>query len=200
MGIDHARRTASIPAGRGATWELVTAAVAGDGDATEQLISRYSPLVRSVVRSCGIGGFDAEDIVQETWLIMLSQLRHVRKPEALGGWLKVIARRRCYNTYRQRSRVSCCADLAEELVGSDDPCEAALRAEGSLLLSAALGSLNARERALIDLLSEARPYREISAILAMPVGSIGPTRERVLRKLLRHAALQPDPAEFGKAA
>jgi DNA-directed RNA polymerase specialized sigma24 family protein len=50
----------------------------------------------------------------------------------------------------------------------------------------AVDRLPPRSRRLLELLlAEQRSYKDVSEILAMPIGSIGPTRERVLRRLAR---------------
>ena len=56
----------------------------------------------------------------------------------------------------------------------------------------ALDQLPPRWRALLVLLAmdPAPSYEEISQRLSMPVGSIGPTRGRALRRL--HVLLEPD--------
>jgi RNA polymerase sigma factor (sigma-70 family) len=59
-----------------------------------------------------------------------------------------------------------------------------LAAERSTVLRQALGLLPDRDRELLrECLVEGRSYDEITQRLAMPVGSIGPTRQRALRRL-----------------
>ena len=54
-----------------------------------------------------------------------------------------------------------------------------------MLVRRALDDLPDRHRQLLDLLLASPPvsYRDISARLGMPIGSIGPTRKRCLGKL-----------------
>jgi DNA-directed RNA polymerase specialized sigma24 family protein len=58
-------------------------------------------------------------------------------------------------------------------------------AERNALLKDAVAALPVNHRSLIDLLmADAAPsYEELSAMLRIPVGSIGPTRGRCLAKL-----------------
>ena len=60
-----------------------------------------------------------------------------------------------------------------------------------MLVRRALADLPDRHRQLMELLVASPPvsYREISVRLGMPVGSIGPTRARILAHL--RAALEP---------
>ncbi len=55
-------------------------------------------------------------------------------------------------------------------------------------LAEAVECLSASDRKLVSLFVDERDldYREISAISGRPVGSLGPTRDRIIRKM-RHA-------------
>ena len=66
-----------------------------------------------------------------------------------------------------------------------------LLAERNAALREALSDLPPGSRRLIALLMADPPlsYAEISAILGIPVGSIGPSRSRCLDKLRRHPAI-----------
>ena len=59
------------------------------------------------------------------------------------------------------------------------------------VLCEGLSQLPANQRELLMLLSDEQlySYREIGEILAMPVGSIGPTRSRALTKLRESATI-----------
>jgi DNA-directed RNA polymerase specialized sigma24 family protein len=76
-------------------------------------------------------------------------------------------------------------DPEEEVVG------ALGRADDRRSLSEALGRLREQDRVLVGLLSASeRPdYRAISAAMDRPVGSLGPTRQRLLRRLRRDPAI-----------
>ena len=64
----------------------------------------------------------------------------------------------------------------------DGPEAAALRHEQQVLLRRALAELAERRRRLMESLVASPPlgHQDISARLGMPVGSIGPTRARIL--------------------
>ena len=77
------------------------------------------------------------------------------------------------------------------------------RAEAQAALARAVATLSPRRRALLQALfaDDGRSYAQISREIGIPVGSIGPTRARVLdqlrRELGREAALRADPASVG---
>lgn len=174
---------------------LVRAALDGDLAAWNGLVSRYTLLVQSVVRRHGLTDDDAEDVVQTVWLRLVENLRHVREPQALPGWIVTTARHECLRVIRGRRLLSP-ADLtnhAQHLPEGDDAVDAALLdSERHEALLAALAELPDRQRALMLLLVEDPPpsYDEISRRLGMPIGSIGPTRARALDRIRTHPAVQ----------
>ncbi len=112
---------------------LVRAAQRGDRTAFGQLYSKYAGMVYSIAASRMVFS-DANDVVQETFLRALRQLRRLRDPGAFGGWLGAIARNVIVDIQR-RGRGS--AELVDEPVHREtqrDEAEAraAMRANRSL--------------------------------------------------------------------
>jgi RNA polymerase sigma factor (sigma-70 family) len=81
------------PARRVSEPKLVVAAQAGDGRALDELVAAYLPLVYTVVRRTLGGLADVDDVVQETMLRALRDLRALRTPESFHRWLTTIATR-----------------------------------------------------------------------------------------------------------
>jgi RNA polymerase sigma factor (sigma-70 family) len=81
------------PASRVCETSLVAAAQAGDRRALDELVAAYLPLVYAIARRA-LGGLpDADDVVQETMLRALRELRTLRTPESFRPWLATIATR-----------------------------------------------------------------------------------------------------------
>lgn len=173
---------------------LVVAARAGQPGAMAELIGRFTPLVKAVVRRAGVYGSEAEDVEQETWLRLTTGLDAVREPAALPRWLSVTAGRLCSSLFDKRRRVQPTGDFSEDGWPSperwSDPADVVCMRDELGRLRLAIASLNSRDQALVAMLLDAAPYREISDTIPMPMGSIGPTRERVLRKLAGTPALR----------
>jgi RNA polymerase sigma-70 factor (ECF subfamily) len=71
--------------------ELVQAVVQGDTEAVGVVWDRYSPLVRSVLRTnLGFDG-DLEDLLQEVFLVFLRNAREIRSQGALRAFLVTVA-------------------------------------------------------------------------------------------------------------
>jgi RNA polymerase sigma factor (sigma-70 family) len=181
-----------LPRDPGEVERLVIAASAGDTAAWSSLVNRFAARLRAVVRGHRLAAQDAEDVVQTTWLRLLEHIDRVREPFAVGAWLETTARRESLRVLRasQRERPTeserldfePVAPVAERrLVASDD----------RVALARAMTALAPRDRQLLSTLfaDPAPSYEEISRTLGIPIGSIGPTRGRILARLRRDPAL-----------
>jgi len=165
---------------------VVRAAAAGDPAALRRLVERFEPLLRRVARSYRLSSWDADDVIQATWLQFLQHGRSLREPSAVSGWLATTARRQSLWLLQRHVRERLSDDPACDEVGDwAGPEDELLEAERSRLLQGALGQLPQRQRNLMRVLV-AQPelsYEEVGQRLGMPVGSIGPTRARSLVRL-----------------
>jgi RNA polymerase sigma factor (sigma-70 family) len=173
---------------------LVHRAAKGDPAAWNAIVDEYAGLLWSVVRGFRLNQAQAADAVQTTWLRLVEHVADLREPAHLPGWLKTTAQRECLHVIRQNSRERLVDGDDDRDWGSDEeyddakqdgPEATALRREHQVLVRRALADLPDRHRELMELLVASPPigYREISARLGMPVGSIGPTRARILARL-----------------
>jgi len=173
---------------------LVELAADGDGPAWEELVTRYERLLRSVARSMRVRPCDADDAAQLTWLALHENIRTLRNPENLAGWLRVVMRRRCLAVLREQRQEVLDDRLEERQLVEVDESEptAELPADTIAIVWQHVDRLPARERIVLRTLFDGteRSYREIARALAMPVGSVGPVRMRALKRLSRqlHAA------------
>ncbi|MGH3329374.1 MAG: RNA polymerase sigma factor [Streptomycetales bacterium] len=168
---------------------LVRAAATGDEKAWDVLVDRYAGLVWSVIRAHRLRADDAADVSQTTWLRLAEHLDRLREPNRVGGWLAVTARHECLRVLRSAVRVIPDADIEQhQSPGSGvSPEQVVLSRELSTRLCAALQRVSARCQLLLRTIA-ARPdlsYADLSMLLAIPVGSIGPTRARCIERL-RH--------------
>ena len=171
---------------------LAVGAAAGDERAWAVLVHRLDPLVRGVVRGYRLGSADAEDVVQTTWLHAFRCLPQLREPAAFPKWLTVTARRESLRALQRGVR--------EVLLEEPQPAREAepvtveqlvIDREQRAAVHAAVSRLPLRQRSLLGaiLRTPGVSYDELSDLLGMPMGSIGPTRERALRRLRDDSAL-----------
>ena len=176
--------------------ELFATARAGDAAAFDALVRELNPLLWHVVRAQGLGSEEAADVVQTTWLELVRRLRDIRSPQALTGWLVTTARRQAWHVRsRQRRHDQEDTDSIADLPGTDaGPPDLLEASERQRVLWRHVHALSDRCRELLRIVAFVdRPdYDAVAEALAMPRGSIGPTRGRCLAKL--RAALSADPA------
>ncbi|GGW47910.1 RNA polymerase sigma factor [Streptomyces lucensis JCM 4490] len=169
---------------------------AGDGDAAawKALVEGMSPLVWSVVRAYRLSDADGHEVYQTVWFRFAQHLARIREPDKAASWLASTARHECLKVLRGLARLTLTDDphvldrASEErtpeqsLIESE---EAADRAERARRLWHELDQLGDRCRQLLRVLVASPPpsYLEISAALGIAVGSIGPLRQRCLRRL-----------------
>jgi RNA polymerase sigma factor (sigma-70 family) len=168
---------------------LLDAARLGDQAAWNALVAEYNSLVWSIARAYRLDTADAHDAVQMTWLRLVENLNKVKEPERLPGWLATTARRECLQMLRKSGRERPASD--DTVLDAPDP---AAPVDAALLLSERDGALwrafrligERCQRLLRVLMSSPPPsYQEVSAAMDMPIGTIGPTRQRCLEQLRR---------------
>jgi RNA polymerase sigma factor (sigma-70 family) len=172
---------------------LVGAALAGDGRAFATLVARFDRTLRSIARSYRLSGWDADDVIQSTWMQFLEHGSALREPAAVSGWLVTTARRFCLRVLQSHVRELLSADPAEAEAGYDGGLEAGVIAvERRAALDASLEQLTDRQRDLMTLLLDEPElsYEEVGRRLGLPTGSIGPTRARSLSRLRRDSRLR----------
>ncbi len=171
--------------------DLVHAAVSGDQQAWGALVERYSPLLMSVLRRYRMSNDDVGDVAQTVWLRLIENLDSLREPRALPSWIITTAKNESLRVLKigARTRPFSSTYEGDPPLPADDPAVDVdlLLAERRAALLEAFAELGDRGRELLTLLVADPPvaYVEISRRLGIAIGSIGPTRARILEKL-RH--------------
>jgi|SRR5271165_4550098 len=175
--------------------DLVACARDGDVQAWDALVERYSPLIWSICRKYRLADTDADDVAQSVWLHLVNHLGKIREPAALAGWLATTARRECGRLVRAARGPHAAVYALDAETMADEQSDTAeqevLAAERHAALREAYTHLPTECQRLVAMLTSDPPvpYAEISTRLAMPVGSIGPTRSRCLDRMRRYPAI-----------
>ena len=179
---------------------LVRAAAHGDRQAWDAIVSRYGALLWSIAFRHGLSESDAADVVQNTWLRLFEHIDDVREPARVGSWLATTGQRESLRIVAQRQRVvpsddEATFDGADLLQAPLD--EGLLAREQAAEARAALETLPPEWRSLVEALTQDPPlsYQRIVSDLGVPIGSIGPTRGRCVRRL-RAVVADQDHAEL----
>lgn len=168
---------------------LLAAARRGDQVAWDAIVERYNALLWSIARGYGFDTANSADAVQNAWLRLVENLDRISAPERLGSWLATTVRRECLQLIRRGSRER--PGVPDWLVERSDgaaPLDLALLLdERDAALWHAVAELPRRCQQLLRVLMASPPpsYAEVAAALDMPIGSIGPARQRCLDQLRR---------------
>ncbi len=173
---------------------LVQSAVDGDAAAWKALVEGLSPLVWSVVRAHRLSDADGHEVYQTVWFRFAQHLGRIREPDKAGSWLASTARNECLKVIRGLTRllptddpqvldrVSDDRTPEQSLIDAEDEAD---EAERIRLVWQEFEELGDRCRQLLRVLMASPPpsYVEVSVALGIAVGSIGPLRQRCLRRL-----------------
>jgi RNA polymerase sigma factor (sigma-70 family) len=184
------------------TAELLLRAGKGDPGAWKEILRRYSGVVFGKVRAFRLQEADALDAVQMTWLRLAENIRRIQHPESLAGWLATTAARECLRILYQAKRAPTLSDAVIDNVAdpAPGPDQRLIDTETAQALRKLVAELPPhRQRLLRALFTDHPPsYAELSRTTGIPLGSIGPTRNRALhqlRQMLEDHPLAPLPAQ-----
>jgi RNA polymerase sigma-70 factor (ECF subfamily) len=124
-----------------------------------------------------VGADEADDVVQDTYMVARQRLAQLQDPAALGPWLKRIAVNRCYDRHRRHRR------LVERLPSLHR--SAGARSDRDLSLVELVERLPSRQRTVI-VLHYAHGYalNEIADLLSLSYVNVRTIIARTRRDLL----------------
>lgn len=173
--------------------DLVGRVRSGDGKAWDTIVRCLSPAVYR-----GIGAFtlspDARDeVFSATWLRLIERIDTIDKPESLVSWLMTTARNEARQFVRKRSRQVPMDDVGEYDVDHQELDESLLDSELRVALLRSFRRLPERCQSILRLVTVDPPlsYAEITKLVGIPHGSIGPNRLRCLDLLRSMPELAP---------
>lgn len=177
--------------------QLLLACRRGEEAAWETLVRRYQRLIYAIPQRAGLNADAAAEVFQEVFTTLLQKLDQIEQPDRLHAWLVTTARRKTWRVIsQQRTLPQRSADdefeVDDEMATLPDnaplPDETLAKLEEQHQVRTAMAALDDRCRKLLTLLyyeTEAPSYAAIAAKLGTSEGSVGPTRARCLKKLLR---------------
>ncbi len=201
MPAAHTPQTMTPPSAADDDATLVAHCRRGEAAAWGLLVKRYQRLVYAVVMRTGMDEHAAADVFQTVFARLIDHLPKLTQPDRLQAWIVTTAKRDALRSRQVGQRTVSINrpvnDDGEESPGLEDTlADDAPLAEEALSelqqlhrLRGGLDRLDERCRDLLTLLfrdeDDHVAYEEVARRLDMPVGSIGPTRNRCLGKLRR---------------
>src|SRR5580698_6639336 len=168
--------------------ELHRQALVGSDAAMATLYQRHGGLVYRFTLRMSRNTAVAEEITQEVFLSLLSQMeRFDSERGALSTWLCGIARRQVWKHFERNGNSAeglDDTDVAEPESPDDGPAELLLRSEAVSLVRAGLDRLPAVLREVVILCAlEEMSYEQAAHILALPVGTVRSRLHRAKKRL-----------------
>jgi RNA polymerase sigma factor (sigma-70 family) len=174
--------------------KLVDQCLRGDGAAWAVLLSKSKNLIFSIPIKYGFFREEATHTFQSVCLDVLCELKRLREPRALAGWLIRITYNKCFHQHLLNHRRATENGQADLAIATEEIPETRLHElQRDQASRTALGSLSPRCHNLVEMLfceSPALPYDEVAKSLGLAIGSMGPIRRRCLdgfRKTLEEA-------------
>lgn len=142
----------------------------------EQAILPHLDAAYNLARWLTRDGHQAEDLVQESYLRAFKSFDRFRGGDG-RGWLLAIVRNTCYTWLTQRRARERVTSFDEEVHGSasdeDSPDRACERKADAELLHGALDELAPEHREVLVLRElEGLSYKDIAAVIAVPLGTV----------------------------
>jgi RNA polymerase sigma factor (sigma-70 family) len=127
---------------------------------------------------------EVADVSQAVWMRLYEHIDDIRDASAVKSWLVTTARREAFALMRKQPNT---AALTFDVASLHDqgPAERLVNMEEREAMQRAWERLRAEDGMVLDalVLNGRVDYEKASAALGRPIGSLGPTRQRALRRL-----------------
>lgn len=152
---------------------LVVAAILGNLDAFDELVSRYRAAVVRAAEAI-VGREDAEDVAQDALLLAFKALPSIEDPGKFAAWLSAITRHRAFRfSKRERSHQSGRVELDEFLIEQVHALGRPFVSEAEDELGLALESVPADYALVLRLrFLDEMPLKRIAAFLGVPLSTV----------------------------
>ncbi|HXH96908.1 MAG TPA: sigma-70 family RNA polymerase sigma factor [Gaiellaceae bacterium] len=161
--------------------ELVSRCRAGEREAWDALVERFSRYVYSIaVQAFRLAPHDAEDVYQEVFARVYEHLDALRSDDAIRPWLAQLTRRLCIDRLRATGR----EDLEAGDLEPADVDETLASLDEAMTVRDALDAVGEPCREILDrFFCRDESYRAIGDALSLPAGTIASRISRCLGKL-----------------
>ncbi len=160
--------------------ELVRRCRAGDPEAWNALVERFSRYVYAIcVKGFRLREEDAEDVFQDVFTRVYTQLDKLRDDAAVRPWIAQLTRRLCLDSIARRGKEQPASEQDFQESGDDFA-----EIEEAFAVRQAVTTLGDACQEILDrFFAQDQSYRTISAELDLPAGTIASRIARCLRKL-----------------
>lgn len=172
---------------------LAQRALQQDQQAWRALVDRLKGVAWKVLYGYQLSDEDRKDAFASTFFRLYEHLGSIRDLDKLPGWVATTARNEAHTIFRRQRHTVPLEDMLLRDAPAVELDDGLVAEELRTALRGAFGRLPKDSQALLRLLTTDPPlsYDEISRILDIPRGSIGPLRQRCLDRLRNTPELAP---------
>ena len=158
--------------------ELVVAALAGNTQAFDVLVTRYRRAMLTIAQQIVRNPTDAEDVVQDAFLRAFEALPQLSDLNRFGAWLHSITRNRALRYYKNASRYQPQEDMEPYLnretdTSAEDPAHIVERELTQQAIRDAIQELPSDYQAVIELYYWAEmPQKRMAEFLSVPLTTV----------------------------
>lgn len=158
--------------------ELVVAALAGNTQAFDVLVSRYRRAMLTIAQQIVRNPTDAEDVVQDAFLRAFEALPQLSDLNRFGAWLHSITRNRALRYYKSATRYQPQEDMEPYLnraadTSAEDPAHIVERELTQQAIRDAIQELPTDYQAVIELYYWAdMPQKRMAEFLSVPLTTV----------------------------
>ena len=158
--------------------ELVVAALAGNTQAFDVLVTRYRRAMLTIAQQIVRNPTDAEDVVQDAFLRAFEVLPQLSDLNRFGAWLHSITRNRALRYYKNASRYQPQEDMEPYLnretdTSAEDPAHIVERELTQQAIRDAIQELPSDYQAVIELYYWAEmPQKRMAEFLSVPLTTV----------------------------
>lgn len=164
--------------------DLLQRLAAGEPTVWEDVVRAFRPCILARASQVRLKPWQRQDLEQRVWLALFQHATSIRNPACLPGWLSTTARRTALSLLQEEGREIVVDELPDRGAGTGSEVEdRCLDAQRRRELRAAIAQLAPSQRAVVRGLLRDLSYDEVAALIGVPIGSIGPTRQRALSRL-----------------
>lgn len=167
------------------TEEELLAAIAGqDQEAFKEFYSRTVRPVYSYILSLTKNRYEAEDVLQDTYLRIWTGAGEYRSQGKPLAWVFTIARNLCYMKFREQKLCGHRTAMEPEGLEEGQVCDGIEQAGDRELLLNALGRLKEEDRQVVLLHAAAgMKHREVAQALQLPLATVLSKYNRSMKRL-----------------
>jgi RNA polymerase sigma-70 factor (ECF subfamily) len=159
--------------------EMVMASLAQGGkglddSALRLLYERHAPAMLRLLRRLTSNQAVAEEILQEAWVAVWQSAGGYRADSSVRAWLLGVARRQAHNRIRRKEVLAVELDEAVAVADPDEDVEARVLAKAGHeeVMSRILALPEHLREVVILALVDELPYKDVSTVLGIPVGTV----------------------------